>query len=328
MMTKYIYQDGQMARELLEKIDTAAATRFGENIPADIADRITTETRHILENGYGTILAIAARLADFSEERGFPVGFRGLTGNLYLSYLLGLAALDPLELGLRWEGCLGLAGKRAPSFTLNIAPTLLEDMTAYLGTLLPGYDPNGNHPVIKLCPHTLMGLAGEARRQAESVPSVNDIIANESLIIRAYRGDVSGIPVLDDLGGFREIACQMEPQTFRDLIKIMGLCLAPGIQFQVDRLAGQPNSIDSLIGTREDVYDICVQHGIGPDDAVRIMQQARGGSSRITAEYKDIIVNHGLPDLFTEVLDTVDYLYPRGQCADYLYWALTLLANQ
>lgn len=324
-MTEYIYQDVQMAQELLEKIDTAAATRFGEDIPADVADRIATEMQHILDNGHGAILAVAAKLAEFSEERGFPVGFRGLTGNLYLSYLLGLAALDPLALGLRWEGCLGLAGKRAPSFTLNIAPNLLEDTAAYLGTLL---STNGDYPEIKLCPHVLMGRVGEVRWQAGSIPATRDIIADEDLIIRAYRGGVSGIPVLSDLDGFQDIAQVMEPKTFPDLVKIMGLCLSPGIRFQAECLVGQPNLFDGLVGTREDVYDICVQHGIGPDDAFRIMQQVRGGPSRLTAEYKDMLVTHELPDLFTEVLDTVDYLYPRGQCADYLYWALMLLANQ
>ena len=323
MMIEYIYRNSQLEQELLDKINASATAHHGENIPADIADRIAMETRHILDNGHGTILAIAAQLAEFSKNRGYPVGFRGLIGNLYLSYLLGLAALDPLALGLRWEGCLGLAGTRMPTITINVAPTLMEGMTAYLGTLLPAS--NDNYPAIRLCPHALIGLAGEARRQAGSAPVAGDIIANESLIIRAYHDDVSGIPVLDDLGGFREIACQMEPKTFLNLTKIMGLCLSLGIQFQVERLADQPNPIDSLIGTREDVYDACVQHGIGPDDAFRIMQQVRGGSGKITAEYKDMIVNHGLPDLFTEVLDTVDYLYPRGQCADYLYWALTLL---
>lgn len=321
-MTEYIYRDSQLEQELLDKISASATAHHGENIPADIADRIAVETRHILDNGHGTILAIAARLAEFSEERGFPVGFRGLTGSLYLSYLLGLAALDPLELGLRWEGCLGLAGKRAPSFTLNVAPTLLEDMTAYLGTLLPT---NGDHPVIKLCPHALIGLAGETRRQAGSAPVAGDIIANKDLIIRAYRGDVSGIPVLSDLGGFQDIAQVMEPKTFPDLVKIMGLCLSPRIQFQVDRLVDQPNPFDGLIGTREDVYDACVQHGIGPDAAFHIMQQVRGGSGRLTEEYKNMLSEHGLLGIFFEVVNTVDYLYPRGQCADYLYWALTLL---
>ena len=34
--------------------------------------------------------------------------------------------------------------------------------------------------------------------------------------------------------------------------------------------------------------------------------------------------------VFLETMDAVDYLYlyPRGQCADYLYWALTLLYHQ
>ncbi len=324
-MATYIYRDSHLERDLLDKINASAAARFGEDIPADVADRIATETRHILDNGHGAILAVAAKLAEFSEERGYPVGFRGLTGNLYLSYLLGLAALDPLALGLRWEGCLGLAGTQMPTITINVAPTLLEDMTAYLGTLLPGYDPNGDCPSIRLCPHVLMARAGEVRRQTGSIPAARDIIANKRLILRAYHDDVSGIPVLDDLDGFREIACQLEPKTFSELIKIMGLCLAPGIQFQVERLAGQPDRFEHIIGTREDVYDICVQHGVDANDAFRIMQQARGGSSRITAEYKDMLASQGLPGLFLEVLDAVDFLYPRGQCADYLYWALTLL---
>lgn len=327
-MTEYIYQDIQMAQELLEKIDTAVSARFGEDIPADVADRIATEKRHIINNGYGPILAAAARLVGFSADHGYPVGIRGLIGNLYIAHLLGIAVNDPLDLGLRWEGCLGLDGTRMQTIILNVAPNLLQAMTAYLGMLLPGYDPSDEHPAIRLYPHVLMGRVGEPQRQTGSIPATWDIIADEDLILRAYHDDVSGIPVLGDLDGFQEFARQLEPRTFLDLTKIMGLCLAPSIQFQMERLAGQPNPFDGLVGTREDVYDICVQHGIGPDDAFQIMQQVRGGPGRLTLEHKDMLVRHGLPDLFMEVLDTVDYLYPRGQCADYLYWALMLLKNQ
>ena len=41
-----------------------------------------------------------------------------------------------------------------------------------------------------------------------------------------------------------------------------------------------------------------------------------------------MLAGRGLPGVFLETLDTVDYLYPCGQCADYLYWALTLLRCQ
>ena len=111
-------------------------------------------------------------------------------------------------------------------------------------------------------------------------------------------------------------------------MKIMGLCLAPEVWFQAERLMGQPDRFQRLIGTREDVFDMCVRHGVGGDDALRIMQQACHG--RLSPEYKDMLVAHRVSGVFLETMDAVDYryLYPRGQCADYLYWALTLLYHQ
>lgn len=156
-----IYRNEQMEKELLDRIDELAAARFGGNVPAPIADRIAVEKRHIFGSGHGTLLAVAAKLARFSEDRGCPVGFRGLTGNLYLSHLLGLAVVDPMRLGLRWEGCLGPDGTQAPVFTLNVAGGLLEDMSAYLGELLPGYNPDDERPAIRLCPHVLMDRVQE-----------------------------------------------------------------------------------------------------------------------------------------------------------------------
>lgn len=175
-----------MEQELLDRIGKLAAGRFGEGVPAHIQARIAAEERHIFGSGHGTLLAVAAKLAESSENRDCPVGVRGLTGNLYLSYLLDLAAVNPMELGLRWEGCLGPDRARAPVFALNVAGRLLEDMAAYLAEILPGYDPDEEHPAIRLCPHALMDRVWEARRQAGSVPAAGDIVSNEDLVHRAY----------------------------------------------------------------------------------------------------------------------------------------------
>ena len=181
-MSTYLYHNSQMEQELHSKIDAAANERHGGAVPADVQERIAAEKQHIFGNGHGTLLAVAAKLAEFSESRGCPVGFRGLTGNLYLSHLLGLAAVDPMGLGLRWEGCLGLDGTRTTQFTMNVAGGLLEDMAAYLGELLPGYDPSGEHPAIRLCPHALMDRIWEARRSG-GVLAVGDVLSDGSLIV-------------------------------------------------------------------------------------------------------------------------------------------------
>lgn len=318
----------QMEQELQEKIKAAATSLYGEDIPADVQDRIETEKQHIIGSGHGTILAVAAKLVEFSANRGYPVGIRGLVGNLYLAYLLGIAVNDPLDLGLPWAGCLGLDGTRMQPITLNVAPEVLDDMTAYLADLLPGYDPD-DYPTIKLCPHELMGLVGQARQQSGVVPRNEDIFS-PALITTAYHANVSSIPVLSDLTGLAAFTRTLEPRNFQDLVKLMGLCLSDGIWFQLDYLVNDgADPFSDLIGTREDVYDILVRYGIGEDDAFQVMQQVRGGYGKLTEKYKNMLEsNEKLPGVFMEVLKSVDYLYPRGQCADYIYWVLSLLWYQ
>ena len=56
------------------------------------------------------------------------------------------------------------------------------------------------------------------------------------------------------------------------------------------------------------------------------MRQACHG--RLSPEYKDILTSHGISGLPWDTLCAAGYLYPRGQCADYMYWALALLRHQ
>lgn len=328
-MDTHLHRNEQMEQEMLRKIDISATNRYGEGIPAAVRDRIETETQHIIDNGYGTILAVAAKLVEFSANRGYPVGIRGLVGNLYLAHLLGIAVNDPLALGLHWAGCLGPDGARMQPITLNVAPALLDSMTAYLAELLPGYAPDDDGPTIKLCPHELMGLVGQARQQSGMIPRDEDIFSPE-LIATAYHADVSSIPVLSDLTGLAAFARTLEPRNFQDLVKLMGLCLSDGTWFQLDYPTSDGADLFAdLIGTREDVYDILVRHGIGADDAFQAMQQVRGGYAKVSEKHKNMLEsNEKLPGVVLKTLKSVDYLYPRGQCADYIYWVLSLLWYQ
>ena len=56
------------------------------------------------------------------------------------------------------------------------------------------------------------------------------------------------------------------------------------------------------------------------------MRQACHG--RLSPEYKDMLAAHGISGLPWDTLCAAGYLYPRGQCADYMYWALALLARE
>ena len=343
-MADHIYRSVQMEYDLINKINDRVNERFNGDVPPDIQKRIAAETQHIIDGGHGTLFAAVASLAEFSADHGYPVGVRGLIGNLYVAHLLGIAVNDPMKLGLRYEGFLGLDGNHAQPVTLNAASEVLNDLRAHLRKILPDcdvlfgpgiprwkiiivprasgvYDPGNEYSTLTLCPHELMTLGGEAGRRPAGADDFS-----EALILGAYRGDVAGIPVLDDLDDFRELANLLEPRSFSDLVKVMGLSLAGKLQFQAYRTPLLPDRFDHLVGTREDIYDICVRHGIGKDEAFRIMEQAVRG--KLTREHRAMLADHGVSNAFLEVLDAAEYLYPRGQMADYMYWALTVLARR
>lgn len=343
-MATYLYQNNLMEQNLLDKINVSAHKHYAGDIPPEAQERIAAEIRHISDNGHGTRLVIAAAMADYSAAHGYPVGIRGHIGDLLIAHLLGIATLDPMELGLHWEGCLGPDGSRMPEITLNVAPELLNGLRAHLREIFPDcdvlfgpgvpskktvvvprdsgpYDPDNEYLSITLCPHELMSRAGEVRCRADGVD-----ISDESLIVSTYRTDVDDIPVLGDWGDFRELANLLEPRSFPGLVKVIGLALAWKIQFQAYRTPLTPDRFDNLLGTQEDIYDICLRHGINGCDAVHIMQQAIGG--KLTQEYKNMLAAQGLPNVFLEALDNAYQLIPRGQLADEIYWALALLAHR
>ena len=146
------------------------------------------------------------------------------------------------------------------------------------------------------------------------------------MIVGVYRTDVDDIPVLGDWGDFRELANLLEPRSFPELVKVMGLALAWKIQFQAYRTPLLPDRFEHLVGTQEDIYDICVRLGINGCDAVHIMQQAMG--CKLTQDYRDMLAAQGASDVFLNTLDKAYQLNPRGQLADEIYWALVLLAHR
>lgn len=343
-MAIYMYRNNQMEQDLLDKINDSAHKHYAGGIPPEAQERIAMEIRNITDSGYGTQLAIAAAMAEYSAAHGYPVGVRGHIGDLLIAHLLGIATLDPMELGLHWEGCLGPDGSRMPEITLNVAPELLNGLRARLREILPDcdvlfgpgvpgkrtiivprdsgpYNPDNEYLSVTLYPHELMSRVGQVRRRADGVD-----ISDEDLIISAYRTDVDGIPVLGDWDDFRDLANMLEPKTFSDLVKVVDLCRAWKIQFQAYCTPLLPDRFDSLVGTQEDIYDICVRLGINGGDAVRIMQQAVDG--KLAQDYRDMLAAQGASDSFLKTLDNAYQLIPRGQLADEIYWALMILMHR
>ena len=271
------------------------------------------------------------KLAEFSSAHGYPVSFRGTVGNLILAYLTGISVNDPMELGLPWESCLGPDGDRTPQITLNVAAELQVSLREYLKSLMPEcdvvydlpdmppykivivpkdsgpYDPSKEYFIFNMCSHELMSMAGKAMQRLTEMPQRSCILSAD-FIAKVRHMDMSGIPVFSDLPGMMGLVRELKPGTFDDLVRLMGVCLAPEIRLQVQDIYG-PDMFNQLIGTREDIYDICVQHGISEKDAFHIMHQTRKGDfDKLPSAYIDMLDAKKLPESFLQTAGAARYL--------------------
>ena len=70
---------------------------YGENPPKDIEDRLNSELKYIIDNGYSVMYIAAKKLIDYSKENGFSVGSRGSVGSSLAATLSGVSEVNPMR---------------------------------------------------------------------------------------------------------------------------------------------------------------------------------------------------------------------------------------
>ncbi len=308
-MTEHLYRNLELEGPLFDRLYTVT----GYDPWSPIVERRIDETAAILESGTGTMFALAAALVDFSRERGYPVSFRGHAGALLVSHLLGFAKNNPMDLGIPWQGAFRASG-HLPHLILNMAPEVYADARRYLKTLVDDcdvlwdipdqtpyrvifaqepYDPNHHYLTLDICPHDLMSQVGDAARKAGRMPQLGKVLSPD-FVQKTWAEKMWETPILRDMWPLRNIAPEVAPASFADLIRLLGLTLAG--QEAWKQLKEPGVKLDTVIATREDVYDRCLRQGASQEEALDALRHAA----------KPI------------------YLYTRGQCAEYLTYGLML----
>lgn len=139
---------------------------------------------------------------------------------------------------------------------------------------------------------------------------------------------------LPDFGNriIRDMLEKTNPESFGDLIKIVGLSHGTGIWFHnAESLIEKGDvTINEVAATREDVFDDLLSFGVEKELAFNITEKVRKGILGYTInddnELKNIGLpeNHNVPQWYIDFLVIIKYLFPKSHAVEYVRLALTL----
>ena len=343
--------------------EKALAEKYGEKPPQLIRERYESELDHIVANGFASYYILASMLAAKCGELGYLHNLRGCAGGSFIVYLLGISEVNSLPPHTRCPKCgriefvdteeypsgfdlnrrdmerklcpvcgeelvgdghnipveffAGYDGGKKPTFTFNFATEIQKDMIRYLEEL------NGKD--INVLPHSMFA---KLKRMEESTGISARSIRLEDVDIFSFfmDDDLKGLPFDGDL--VREIADKVFPARFSDLVKILGFAHGKNVWIgNGETLAGTVCYPENVIAHRDDVMLTLIKHGIDRETAFDMAEMVRKGEaeSYFAGEREAMLIEHGVPEWYTESMKKIKYLFPKAHSTEYAINTLRMI---
>ena len=125
--------DKPEAEELRDQCVAGLKRRFGDPLPAEVAQRRESELEVINGKGLAAYFLIVADFVRWAKDNGIRVGpGRGSAAGSIISYALGITALDPLEHGLLFERFLNPERTEMPDIDIDFDDERRPEVIEYV----------------------------------------------------------------------------------------------------------------------------------------------------------------------------------------------------
>ena len=112
---------------------TGSKKRWGDNLPEEIADRLSYELKIISDMGFSAYFLIVWDLVKYAKGRGIRVGpGRGSAAGSAVSYCLEITDLDPIRYDLLFERFLNPGRRQMPDIDIDFDSRYRDELIRYL----------------------------------------------------------------------------------------------------------------------------------------------------------------------------------------------------
>jgi len=125
--------DGTRPRDYLRKISKEKLPTKYKDLNKVVTDRLKYELDVIISKGYATYFLIVADFVNWAKQQGIGVGpGRGSAAGSLVAYILGITALDPIDLELPFERFLNPDRPSPPDIDLDFADDRRDEVIGYV----------------------------------------------------------------------------------------------------------------------------------------------------------------------------------------------------